>query len=627
MTGLLQTRYFWIVPTLFWLTLVGLSLAWNTAHIEQTIRDIAMERGQLMYEMVRQTKIDPVIMTNSPDLFNKQTIENIGYRLVALKPMNPENTANEWERDALLNFRSKGDYKFDSITMDGELKFRYIGPVFVQKPCLQCHGGEGVKVGDLRGGISVIVKGEPLYDAHKADTQKMLWMHTGSALLLTSLTIFFMSQLRRNWLLLTETRDQLRQKENFLREVANSMGEGFLVVGLDGIVTYANPESEWLLGWEEKEMEGQELSTLVYDEQAIAAFIAGEDSIAKTRTDGISRREDDATFKHKDGHSIPIAYSVSAMHEDGELAGVVVTFNDISERKRNEDERRQLERELGQTHKMEAIGQLAGGIAHEINTPIQYVGDNLNFLKDAFADIDKVLATYKQLLDEAEGLEQLKTQVEAVKQAIEEADLEYLHEETPTTIEQSISGAKQVARIVLAMKDFAHPGATQASLTDLNKLITTTSIVCKNEWKLVADVDLQLEEDLPEVQCMGGEISQVILVLIVNAAHAIDAAKLDGKGMIIISTRVIDNKVEMRVKDTGTGIPEDIRESVFNPFFTTKDVGKGTGQGLAIAQDIVVGKHGGELLFETEIGVGTTFIMRLPLNKNKRAIHIHPENT
>jgi signal transduction histidine kinase len=216
-------------------------------------------------------------------------------------------------------------------------------------------------------------------------------------------------------------------------------------------------------------------------------------------------------------------------------------------------------------------------------------------------------------LEKAEETGQLQTQIEAIKQTIEEADLEYLHEETPVTIEQSISGAKQVARIVLAMKDFAHPGATQASMTDLNKLITTTSVVCKNEWKLVADVDLQLDENLPEVNCMGGEISQVILVLIVNAAHAIDAAQLDDKGTITITTKVVDNKVEMRVRDTGTGIPEKIRESVFNPFFTTKDVGKGTGQGLAIAQDIVVGKHGGELFFETEEGVGTTFIMRLPL--------------
>ncbi len=615
MIGLLQTRFYWVAPTIFWLTLTGLSLLWNVAHIEQTIRDIAMERGQLMYEMVRQTKIDPVIMTNSPDLFNKQTIDNIGYRVVALKPMNPDNSANEWEREALQSFRSKGDYKFDSTIINGEQKFRYIGPIFVQKPCLQCHGGEGIKVGDLRGGISVIVKGKPLYDAHSADTRKMVMLHIGSLFLLSTLTIFFMSQLRKNWLLLTETRDQLRQKENFLREVTNSMGEGFLVVGMDGIVTYANPESEWLLGWQENQMEGHELLTLIYDEKMGKAFKAGEDAIAKTMTDGISRREDDVLFKHKNGHKIPITYSVSAMHDDGRVAGAVITFNDISERKRNEDERRRLERELGQTHKMEAIGQLAGGIAHEINTPIQYVGDNLNFLKDAFEDMDKVLAAYKQLLDKVESNEELQPQVDAVKQAIEEADLEYLHEETPLTIEQSISGAKQVARIVLAMKDFAHPGTTQATPTDLNKLITTTSVVCKNEWKMFADLEMQLDENLPEVMCMGSEISQVLLVLIVNAAHAIEAAKREEKGSITITSKVVGNSAEIRVKDSGTGIPEKIRESVFNPFFTTKDVGKGTGQGLAIAQDIIKGKHSGELFFETEEGVGTTFVIRLPLKK------------
>ncbi len=614
MIGLLQTRYYWLMPVLFWLALAGLSLAWNVSHIEQTIQNIAMERGQLMYEMVRQTKIDPIIMTANPDIFKKQTIDNIGYKMVSLKPMNLENTPNDWERDALQGFKKKGDYKFASTAVNGEPLFNYIGPVFVQQGCLQCHGGEGVKVGDLRGGISVIIKGEPLYTSHSAKTRKTVWLHAAGFLLLSALTIFFMSQLRKNWLLLTTTRDQLKQKENFLREVTDSMGEGLLVAGLDGVVTYANPGSALILGLEETETSGHELATLIFDEKMAAAFHAGEDEIAKTIKDGISRREDDAVFKHKSGHSIPVAYAVSAMHKGELLAGAVITFNDISKRKRNAEERSRLERELSQTHKMEAVGQLAGGIAHEINTPIQYVGDNLNFLRDAFADMLSIFASYNNLLTKAEEQEQLKPEIAAVKEAIEEADLEYLQEETPATIEQSIAGAKQVARIVLAMKDFAHPGATQAEPTDLNKLITTTSIVCKNEWKLVADMKLQLDETLPPVDCMSGEISQVILVLIVNAAHAIEAAKREEKGTITISSQAVKAQVEVRIKDTGTGIPEEIRESVFNPFFTTKDVGKGTGQGLAIAQDIVVGKHGGEILFETEDSAGTTFILRLPLD-------------
>lgn len=301
------------------------------------------------------------------------------------------------------------------------------------------------------------------------------------------------------------------------------------------------------------------------------------------------------------------------MYEGELLAGVVLTFNDISERKQSAEERSRLERQLNQTHKMEAVGQLAGDIAREINTPIQYVGDNLRFLKEAFNDMGIVLQVYEKLLAEAEENETLLPQVETVRRAIEEADLDYLNEEAPKTIDQSIAGADQVARIVLAMKEFAHPGTKKRALADLNQIISNASAVCKNEWKYVANTELRLAEDLPQVNCTGGELSQVILNLIVNAAHAIEEAQRSEKGKITISSEVIGNQVEVRVTDTGVGIPKDVQEYVFNPFFTTKDVGGGTGQGLAIAQDIVVSKHHGELFFETEEGVGTTFTIRIPL--------------
>ncbi|MEW8462352.1 MAG: ATP-binding protein, partial [Candidatus Thiodiazotropha endolucinida] len=149
-----------------------------------------------------------------------------------------------------------------------------------------------------------------------------------------------------------------------------------------------------------------------------------------------------------------------------------------------------------------------------------------------------------------------------------------------------------------------------------NRIVSNAVAVCKNEWKYVADTDLELGDNLPQVECLGGEISQVVLNLVINAAHAIEAAKLQQKGKITITTSHSENSVEVRVADTGTGIPMEVQDSVFNPFFTTKDVGRGTGQGLAIAQDIVMGKHQGELFFETEEGNGATFVMRLPLQRN-----------
>lgn len=310
---------------------------------------------------------------------------------------------------------------------------------------------------------------------------------------------------------------------------------------------------------------------------------------------------------------LDVSLSVSPLIENDQTEGVVVVFNNIAERKQVESEQARLERELNQTHKMEAVGQLAGGIAHEINTPIQYVGDNLRFIKESYEDIIQLLDSYRELLNQVSSDERFKPKVKELLSLIDEVDLEYLKEEAPNAIEQSITGAEQVARIVLAMKEFAHPGAAQKEPADINRIITNTLTVCKNEWKYVADTELQLCEDLAPVMCVSGEISQVILNLIVNSAHAIEAAKREAKGKIKITTSVIDNWLEFTISDSGTGIPKEAQEYVFNPFFTTKDVGKGTGQGLAVVHDIVVSKHEGEITFQTEEGIGTIFTVHLPL--------------
>jgi two-component system NtrC family sensor kinase len=279
-------------------------------------------------------------------------------------------------------------------------------------------------------------------------------------------------------------------------------------------------------------------------------------------------------------------------------------------------DRNKMEIQLRHAQKMESIGQLAAGIAHEINTPTQFIGDNTRFIRDAFGDLKTLLEAQTRLLAAARSgavPPELITEVEAAAKA---ADWEYLHEEIPKALGQSLDGIERVTKIVQAMKEFSHPGATEKTAHDLNHAIESTLTVCHSEWKYVAEVVTDFDRSLPPVPVLPGEFNQVILNIVINATHAIADVVHDGekgKGTITLRTRGAGDWAEIRISDTGTGIPEAVRLRIFDPFFTTKGVGRGTGQGLAIAHSVVVEKHGGTIDFETETGRGTTFVIRLPL--------------
>jgi PAS domain S-box-containing protein len=289
--------------------------------------------------------------------------------------------------------------------------------------------------------------------------------------------------------------------------------------------------------------------------------------------------------------------------------GLLILVEDNSEKHALDDQ-------LRSAQKMEAIGQLAAGIAHEINTPIQYIGDNTVFVKESWRQIADVVSAAQALRDEAGRGEVSKAAMDRFDACSRNADIEYLTQEVPRAIEQTEDGVHRVAKIVGAMKEFSHPGLQEKRAVDLNRAIESTITISRNEWKYVAEVRTELDPNLPLVSCLAGEINQVLLNLLVNAAHAIAdvVQRTEGaRGAITISTRQDGDSVEIGVADTGTGIPEQIRDRVFDPFFTTKQVGKGTGQGLMLVHTVVVKKHGGRVWFETEVGKGTTFFVRLPI--------------
>ncbi len=278
-------------------------------------------------------------------------------------------------------------------------------------------------------------------------------------------------------------------------------------------------------------------------------------------------------------------------------------------------ERLVLEHDLWQAQKLQSIGHLAAGITHEINTPTQFLCDNLRFISDSFRDITTVIGQQQAVLRTAKTGTCAPDLIAACEKEAQRVDLDFLLEEIPKALAQSAEGITRVASIVRAMKEFAHPSNDEKVCVDLNKAIDSTVTVARNEWKYVADLTTDLISTLPPVPCFLGQFNQVILNMIVNAAHAIaDVTKGTGaKGMISIATRAVDGWAEIRIADSGTGIPEEIRTKIFDPFFTTKEVGKGTGQGLAIAHSVIVDKHHGTISVESTVGRGTTFVVRLPL--------------
>jgi signal transduction histidine kinase len=353
-------------------------------------------------------------------------------------------------------------------------------------------------------------------------------------------------------------------------------------------------------------MLGQQLQDLplAWDWQHIAAGLAQ----CQQTLDGVSLR--DVRCRWRDGKERLLGLTLSPIRGEREpLIGIILPGADITAR-------RIMEGQLAQAQKLESIGQLAAGIAHEINTPIQYVGDNTRFLLEATQDIFQLLNCYEDFLTEMEKGHLNEDLCQSLRAFQQEMDLEFLMGDIPRAAAETLEGVKRVAKIVRAMKEFSHPGSGNKTPIDINRTVENTITVARNEWKYVADMVTDLNPDLPLVPLMSDEFSQVFLNIIINAAHAIaDVAAVQngGKDTISICTRRVGDEAEVRISDTGPGIPEAITAKVFDPFFTTKEVGRGTGQGLAIAHTIVVDKHGGRISFETEAGRGTTFIIRVPL--------------
>ncbi|RME33569.1 MAG: PAS domain S-box protein [Gammaproteobacteria bacterium] len=379
------------------------------------------------------------------------------------------------------------------------------------------------------------------------------------------------------------------------RAILDAIPDAIVILTPEGNIQGLNRAAESFFGHPIEELAGQEISRLLVSPADGRPWSLPADLPAPGECLGV-----ELEGLHGDGSRFPVELRLKRLEVAGQTL-VIAVLRDLTER-------RQLETQLQQAQKLEAIGQLAAGIAHEINTPIQYVGDNLRALKEYFDDLKRLTEELQACLEAP--AEEVGPRREAIRELAAELDLDFVMEDIPAAIEQGLEGIGRVAEIVRAMKDFSHMDSARISTIDLNRALENTLLVARNEYKYVADVETDFAE-LPAVECHASELNQVFLNLLVNAAHAI-ADKGPERGRITLRTRPVADGVEIRISDTGTGIPASILDRIFDPFFTTKEVGRGTGQGLAIAYQ-VIRKHGGRIEVETEEGKGTTFVIRLPL--------------
>jgi two-component system, NtrC family, sensor kinase len=402
--------------------------------------------------------------------------------------------------------------------------------------------------------------------------------------------------------------EALRKSQARMARLAESGVIGVAIIDVHGNVHEANAAYCELLACTPDDVAAGKVRwvELIAPEFAEAIRVA----LAELATRAVARPFEVALIR-RDGTRRSVLVGV-AMLEHPECIAFVT---DLTERKRAEESLKRSEHLLRHAQKMEAIGQLAAGIAHEMNTPAQYVSDNIVFLRRAFEGSVAALGKIAEILRGADGAALGEEQTKEIAGCLRGAKVDFLVKQVPRALEQSAEGMRRVCAIVSAMKEFSHPSSSESAPVDLRGLIEATLTVSTNEWKYFADVETDFDASMPPVPCLRDELGQVVLNLVVNAAHAIrDATRGDqaGKGTITVSTRREGGWAEIRVADTGTGVPAAIRERIFDPFFTTKAVGEGTGQGLAIAYSIVVDKHGGQITFDTVEGKGTTFLVRIP---------------
>ncbi len=405
-----------------------------------------------------------------------------------------------------------------------------------------------------------------------------------------------------------QVEEELRESEEKYRMLVENQTDLVVKVDTEGTFLYVSSSYCEMFGKREEELMGKKFAPLVNDDGRGINAKAAESLYRPPYTYYVEQRA-----LTKDGWRCLAWADKTVLGGKNNLIAIVCVGRDLTQQKQAEEEREKLQAQLYQSDKMASIGQLAAGVAHGINNPTAYVGSNLEILSNYQRDINRLISQYRKLVTNMkDNMAKGKKSTALSKQLVHilaleaEIGIDFILDDSPNLIKESREGTKLLKRIVGDLKDFAHPGKDSLEPADINRCLDLTLNVAWNQIKYNAVVRKDYG-DLPEVQCYPQQLNQVFMNLLVNAAQSIEE-----KGEIRIATRALDEQVEIKVSDTGVGIPEENLSKIFGSFFTTKEVGKGTGLGLNVAYNIIQ-KHKGTIEVESQLGKGTTFTVRIPV--------------
>ena len=629
----------------------------NTRSIDLLLLDIHMpgKNGLEILDYIREKNmVLPVIMiSGSSDI--EQAIQSLklGAYTYLLKPVEPgrleitlKNALNEFElrRKVRLFSAAITESPFGVAITDRNGIIEYTNPGFTAITGYDEDEARGKNIGILKSGRQSrafyskfwkTIESGRIWQGEIVNRRKNGELYTEHCIVSpipdTNGTITHFISIKQDVTLRKKEQEALAESEQRFQELANLVPQPLFETDITGRITFANHSGLQLFGYSKDEIQNDFSCLRLFapeDQERIRTAIAS--SLSNTPIDN-----HEYTALKKDGSTFPILIYSSPIIRNGTPSGLRGIGLDITERKRSELQLMELNqtleerveertRELEITHqqmvlqeKLASIGQLAAGLAHEINNPVNFLRINLASLKEDVSDLRLILEEYRAIVRSAETRPPSPEELQKLEKLENQLSIDHLLDDLPVIFDESERGFERISTIIGSMRNFSFRHAVDQRVQfDINKGIRDTLIIARNEYRYHAEIETNLQE-IPMVSCNPEQINQVFLNLIINSAHAIASQKRANKGTITIATSCSGTDVVCTVSDDGPGIPPETRNRVFEPFFTTKEPGKGTGLGLSISYDIITRKHGGTISVTCPPSGGSTFTITLPLNARK----------